>query len=56
MDSNPVEVQTDSIGNTDADGSASIWKETPMEEDVEKTREREFEEYLADLLMWVSLR
>lgn len=35
--------------NTDTNES-NIWKEKPAE-DVEKTREKEFEEYLADLFM-----
>ncbi|EZA59641.1 protein FRA10AC1 isoform X2 [Ooceraea biroi] len=47
-DSNPIEVQADTE-NADAD-SSNIWKETQTE-DVEKMREKEFEEYLADLLM-----
>jgi len=45
-DSNPVEVE---IENTDAD-SSNIWL-NEQTEDIEKTREKEFEEYLADLLM-----
>lgn len=48
-----TEVETDSTqtntDDTDADKS-NIWKEKPTE-DMEKTREKEFEEYLADLLM-----
>jgi hypothetical protein len=44
-DANPVE----EIENTDAD-SSNIWL-NEQTEDVEKTREKEFEEYLADLLM-----
>ncbi|XP_020281347.1 protein FRA10AC1 [Pseudomyrmex gracilis] len=49
-----IEAETDSTPtqateNTDTDES-NIWKEKPIE-DVEKTREKEFEEYLADLLM-----
>ncbi|KAL6262218.1 hypothetical protein P5V15_007314 [Pogonomyrmex californicus] len=47
-DSNLAEIQ--SSENTDADKSENIWKEKPTE-DIEKTREKEFEEYLADLLM-----
>lgn len=37
------------IENTDTDES-NIWKEKPAQ-DMEKTREKEFEEYLEDLLM-----
>lgn len=53
LDSN-IEAETDSTPteateNIDTDES-NIWKEKPIE-DVEKTREKEFEEYLADLLM-----
>jgi len=44
-DSNTIE----EIENNDAD-SSSIWL-NEQTEDVEKTREKEFEEYLADLLM-----
>ncbi|XP_011866694.1 PREDICTED: protein FRA10AC1 homolog [Vollenhovia emeryi] len=47
IDSSSAEIQ--SIENTGANES-NIWKEKPTE-DVEKTREKEFEEYLADLLM-----
>jgi len=46
-DSNLAEIQ--SSENTDMNES-NIWKEKPVE-DVEKTREKEFEEYLADLFM-----
>lgn len=35
--------------NIDMDKS-NVWKEKPVE-DFEKTREKEFEEYLADLFM-----
>lgn len=45
---NPAVTQTN-IENTDTDES-NIWKEKPAQ-DMEKTREKEFEEYLADLLM-----
>lgn len=44
----PTVTQTN-IENTDTDES-NIWKEKPAQ-DMEKTREKEFEEYLADLLM-----
>lgn len=47
IDSTLVEIQ--SSENTDTNES-NIWKEKPAEE-VEKTREKEFEEYLADLFM-----
>lgn len=47
-DSNLPEIQTNTE-NVDTDQS-NVWKEKPIE-DVEKTREKEFEEYLADLLM-----
>lgn len=47
IDSSSTEIQ--SSENTDTNES-NIWKEKPTE-DVEKTREKEFEEYLADLLM-----
>lgn len=47
-DSSLQEIETNAE-NVSADRS-NIWKEKPME-DVEKTREKEFEEYLADLLM-----
>jgi len=46
-DSNLAEIQ--SSENTDTNES-NIWKEKPIE-DMEKTREKEFEEYLADLFM-----
>jgi len=46
-DSNLAEIQGSK--NTDTNES-NIWKEKPVE-DVEKTREKEFEEYLADLFM-----
>jgi len=46
-DSSLAEIQ--SSENTDVNES-NIWKEKPVE-DVEKTREKEFEEYLADLFM-----
>lgn len=42
------EIQID-IKSTDT-GESNIWKEKPAQ-DVEKTREKEFEEYLADLFM-----
>lgn len=42
-------VKTEITAGTDTDQS-NIWKEKPME-DEEKTREREFEEYLEDLFM-----
>ncbi|XP_032671942.1 protein FRA10AC1 homolog [Odontomachus brunneus] len=48
IDSGPQETET-STENTNADKS-NVWKENPTE-DVEKTREKEFEEYLADLFM-----
>ncbi|XP_071570355.1 protein FRA10AC1 homolog [Temnothorax nylanderi] len=47
IDSRSAEIQ--SSENTDTNES-NIWKEKPTE-DVEKTREKEFEEYLADLFM-----
>lgn len=47
-DPNTAEIQTNMEG-TDTDES-NIWKEKPAQ-DMEKTREKEFEEYLADLLM-----
>lgn len=47
IDSNLAEIQNSE--NTDTNES-NIWKEKPVE-DVEKTREKEFEDYLADLLM-----
>ncbi|XP_072749380.1 protein FRA10AC1 homolog [Anoplolepis gracilipes] len=47
-DPNSIETQTNVV-STDIDES-NIWKEKPSQ-DVEKTREKEFEEYLADLLM-----
>lgn len=53
IDSSTHEMET-STENTSADKS-NIWKEKPTE-DVEKTREKEFEEYLADLFMWMQLR
>lgn len=43
-----VEIET-TIEDVDTDKS-NIWKEKPME-DIEKTREKEFEEYLADLFV-----
>lgn len=46
-DSTSAEIE--SSENTDTNES-NIWKEKPAE-DVEKTREKEFEEYLADLFM-----
>ena len=46
-DISPVETQTNESTNTN---ESNIWKEKPAE-DVEKTREKEFEEYLEDLLM-----
>ena len=59
ISSNPEsdnKAETDSISaeiqnneNTDTNES-NIWKEKPAE-DVGKTREKEFEEYLADLFM-----
>ncbi|EFN77472.1 hypothetical protein EAI_11479 [Harpegnathos saltator] len=48
LDSSLHETET-SAENTNVDKS-NIWKEKPTE-DVEKTREKEFEEYLADLFM-----
>lgn len=47
-DPNTAEIQTN-MESTDTDES-NIWKEKPAQ-DMEKTREKEFEEYLADLLM-----
>lgn len=47
-DSSPAETQNN-IESTDT-AESSIWKEKPTQ-DMEKTREKEFEEYLADLLM-----
>jgi len=47
-DPNTAEIQTN-MESTDTDES-NIWKEKPAL-DMEKTREKEFEEYLADLLM-----
>lgn len=47
-DPNSAEIQTN-MESIDTDES-NIWKEKPTQ-DVEKTREKEFEEYLADLLM-----
>lgn len=47
IDSSSAEIQNSE--NTDTSES-NIWKEKPAE-DVEKTREKEFEEYLADLFM-----
>ncbi|XP_012226714.1 protein FRA10AC1 homolog [Linepithema humile] len=46
-DSNPLETQTTESVDTD---QSNVWKEKPIE-DVDKSREKEFEEYLADLLM-----
>lgn len=46
-DSSSAEIQ--SSENTEMSES-NIWKEKPAE-DVEKTREKEFEEYLEDLFM-----
>ncbi|KAG5311858.1 F10C1 protein, partial [Pseudoatta argentina] len=46
-ESTSAEIQSNE--NTDTNES-NIWKEKPAE-DVEKTREKEFEEYLADLFM-----
>lgn len=48
IDSSPQGTETNTE-NINADKS-NIWKENPLE-DVEKTREKEFEEYLADLFM-----
>lgn len=48
-ETDPSLVETQSSENTDTNES-NIWKEKPAE-DMEKTREKEFEEYLADLLM-----
>lgn len=47
-DPNSAEIQTN-MESTDTDES-NIWKEKPAQ-DMEKTREKEFEEYLADLFM-----
>lgn len=47
-DPNSAEIQTN-MESIDTDES-NIWKEKPTQ-DVEKTREKEFEEYLADLFM-----
>ncbi|XP_076481120.1 protein FRA10AC1 homolog [Bombus vancouverensis nearcticus] len=56
----PIKIEEDkgtsnvgkSIDDTEKDEDESkIWKEKPIE-NLEKTREEEFEEYLADLLMW----
>ncbi|TGZ37727.1 Protein FRA10AC1-like protein, partial [Temnothorax longispinosus] len=52
IDSRSAEIQ--SSENTDTNES-NIWKEKPTE-DAEKTREKEFEEYLADLLIQFQLR
>lgn len=52
IDTSPHQTET-STQNTTADKS-NIWKDKPTE-DVEKTREKEFEEYLADLFMWMQL-
>lgn len=55
----PIKIEEDkgtsnvgkSIDDTEKDEDESkIWKEKPNE-NLEKTREEEFEEYLADLLM-----
>lgn len=55
----PIKIEEDkgtsnvgkSIDDTEKDEDESkIWKEKPIE-NLEKTREEEFEEYLADLLM-----
>ncbi|XP_012525810.1 protein FRA10AC1 [Monomorium pharaonis] len=46
-ESNSAEIQNSETVDTN---ESNIWKEKPTE-DVEKTREKEFEEYLADLLM-----
>lgn len=46
-DSSSAEIQSSKTTDTN---ESNIWKEKPAE-DVEKTREKEFEEYLADLLM-----
>lgn len=46
IDSSSAEIQ--SSENTTSE--SNIWKEKPAE-DMEKTREKEFEEYLADLFM-----
>lgn len=48
IDTIPYETEA-STENTNVDKS-NIWKEKPTE-DVEKTREKEFEDYLADLFM-----
>lgn len=49
-ETDPSSAQTqNNIENTDTDES-NIWKENPIQ-DIEKTREKEFEEYLEDLLM-----
>lgn len=50
-DSISVEIESNDNTNTN---ESNIWKEKPAE-DVEKTREKEFEEYLADLFMWTQL-
>lgn len=47
-DANLVEKET-TTEDINVDKS-NIWKEKPMD-DVEKTREKEFEEYLADLFV-----
>lgn len=47
VDSNSAEIQSSENNDTN---ELNIWKEKPVE-DVEKTREKEFEEYLEDLLM-----
>lgn len=47
VDSNSAEIQSSENNDT---MKLNIWKEKPVE-DVEKTREKEFEEYLEDLLM-----
>lgn len=50
-DSSSAEIQSsENMNDTNDMNESNIWKEKPTE-DMEKTREKEFEEYLEDLFM-----